>query len=325
MALSQALTDFPGVISFPIAKSAKLTYGIASGCREKLRSLQTVDWTDGMILLRSLGVAGWAVRSVFPLVRRGSIWLPFLLIAAVQGGSLALVLAFGRGAPIPFVGAVMRWIGGEAAAHYPFFYAAVPVLLARWTLLLSTCVFSLATATAVLLFARAWGYDPEVKPWAAAARRYPGILAIGFVTAVLSLLIFLVGQVIPAETLAMNRNLRWGTRLAILGTFLVVQGLLVYAYPWLVLKGSPWTRSLGASARTALHLAIPTLLVVGIPVLLLYPFDYVTGRADIFLTKLRPDLIGSVLFVKIVLEAVLGFFLVGATTRLFLWCTEEEK
>ena len=278
-----------------------------------------------MILLRSLGVAGWAVRSVFPLVRRGSLWLPFLLIAGVQSASLALLLAFGRGAPIPFVGAGMRWTGGEAAVHYPFFYAAVPVFLARWNLLLSACVFSLATAAAVVLFAREWGVDPGAKPWAAAARRYPGILAIGVVTALLSLLIFLAGQMIPAETLAVNRNLRWGTRVAILGAFLVVQSLLVYAYPWLVLKGRPWAQSLGESTRTALRLALPTLLVVGIPVLLLYPFDYLTGRADLFLTKLRPDLIGSVLFVKIVLEAVLGFFLVGATTRLFLWRTEEKK
>jgi hypothetical protein len=270
-------------------------------------------------------VAGWAVRSVFPLVRRGSLWLPFLLIAGVQAVSLALVLAYGRGIPVPLVGSAMRWTGGEAAVHYPFFFAAVPVFLARWNLMLSACVFSFATAAAVLLFARAWGFDPEVKPWSAAGRRYPGILAIGVFTALLSLLIFLGGQIIPAETQAMNRNLRWGSRFTMLGAFLVVQSLLVYAYPWLVLKGQPWARSLGQSTRTALHLAIPTLLVVGIPVLLLYPFDYLTGRADLFLTKLRPDLIGSVLIVKLVLEAVLGFFLVGATTRLFLWRTEEKK
>jgi hypothetical protein len=270
-------------------------------------------------------VAGWAVRSVFPLLRRGSLWLPFLLIVGVQAASLALVLAYGRGIPVPFVGTGMRWTGGEAAVHFPFFYAAVPVFLARWSLLLSACVFSFATAAAVLLFARAWGFESEVGPWRAAGRRYPGILAIGLVTALLSLLIFLAGQIVPADTLAMNRNLRWGTRFTLLGAFLVVQSLLVYAYPWLVLKGQPWALSLGRSTRTALQMAIPTLLVVGVPVLLLYPFDYVTGRADLFLTKLRPDLIGSVLIVKFVLEAVLGFFLVGATTRLFLWRTEEKK
>ncbi len=277
-----------------------------------------------MILLRSLGVAGWAVRSVFPLARRGSLWLPFLFIAVVQCASLALVLAYGRGAPIPFVGAGMRWIGGEGATHFPFFYAAVPVLLARWNLLLSACVFSVATAGAVALFARAWGFRPDVDPWPAARRRYPGILAIGAVTALVSLVIFLAGQVIPAETLAMNRNLRWGTRFALLGTFVIVQSLLVYAYPWIILQGRTWTRSLGESVQTALRLVLPTLLVVGIPVLLLYPLDYLTGRTDLFLIKLRPDLIGAVLFVRIVLEAIFGFFLVGTTTRLFLWRTEEK-
>jgi hypothetical protein len=278
-----------------------------------------------MILLRSLGLAGWAVRSVFPLARRASLWQPFLLIAVAQSASLALVLAYGRGAPVPFVGAGIRWIGGEPATHFPFFYAAVPVLLARWNLLLSACVFSLATAAAVALFARAWGFSPDVRPWPTARRRYPAILALGAVAALVSLLIFLAGQLIPAETLAMNRNLRWGTRFAMVGAFVVVQSLLVFAYPWLVLKGRTWRQSLGESVRMALRLALPTLLVVGIPVVLLYPLDYMTGRTDLFLVKLRPDLIGTVLFVRILLEAILGFFLVGATTRLFLWRTEEKK
>ncbi len=278
-----------------------------------------------MNLVRALGTAGWAVRSALSQASRGPLWLPFLLVAAIQTASLMLLMAYGRGAPVPLVGTAARAVGGEAGTHFPFFYAVVPVLLARWNLILSACLFTWATAVAVLLFAGRWGRGLSGSPWRAAARRYPALLAIGCFTALLSLVIFWIGNLAGPETLAVNRNLRWGTRFAMMAVFIAAQSLFVYAILWVVLERRGWARALGDSIRLALRTAFPTLLVVGIPVLLLYPIDYLSGRADLFLTRLRPDLIGTILLVKIVLEAVLGFVLVGAITRLFLWRLEEEK
>ena len=78
------------------------------------------------------------------------------------------------------------------------------------------------------------------------------------------------------------------------------------------------------SIRVTSKTLLPTLAVVTMPVLFLYPLDYVIGRVDLFATKLAPETIAGLLFAKIVVEIAVGFALVGAVTRLFIWRLEAR-
>ena len=61
------------------------------------------------------------------------------------------------------------------------------------------------------------------------------------------------------------------------------------------------------------------------PFLFLYPLAYAAERVDIFVTRLQPETVAVLLAARIVGELVLGFLLVAAVTRLFLWRLEAAQ
>ena len=77
-----------------------------------------------------LGVAVWAWRGAITLSTRPSIlWLPLLLVTAIQVALLLLLPSFHHGALI-FLGLpLIRLLGGENATHYPLLYYALPTML----------------------------------------------------------------------------------------------------------------------------------------------------------------------------------------------------
>ncbi|HET9233772.1 MAG TPA: hypothetical protein VFP10_06510, partial [Candidatus Eisenbacteria bacterium] len=59
------------------------------------------------------------------------------------------------------------------------------------------------------------------------------------------------------------------------------------------------------------------------PALLLFPVGFLASRSDLFVSKFSPETTVLLVVIQIVLELVLGFLLVGATTRIFIYQTEE--
>jgi hypothetical protein len=270
-----------------------------------------------MTLYRSLAVAGWALQSALRQVAKPALWLPFLLIALLQIAGLEAFLAFYRSGVSIVALPLVRWLGGDAATHYPTFYVFLPVFFARWDTLLAVFAASLTTGAAVLLFARTYG-EGTPSPWSTAARRYLALAGIALISALLSLAVFIPGEQ-TIHRVAGDRMLRWLARLGMMGVFVVAESFIIYASVAVVLEGRSFLRSLRDSVGTAAKLFVPTLVVVGIPVLLAFPLDYLTERSDLFLTKFRPELMTGVLFAKILAELVLGFLLVGAVTRIYLF------
>lgn len=278
-----------------------------------------------MNLFRSLGVAGRAYRSAVSFVFRGSYWLPFLVIAAVQFAALGLLIAFHRPALSGIGVPLVELLGGERATHYPFLYLFLPGMYAKTVLVLAVFVASLMTAVATLYFARALGLQVEGSVWRNAVRRAPALI---LVAAIPAAIVYGLGELFgaaPAEQVLGNAKIRWGLRGGFLLAIVVLQSLLAYTAAWIVLEGHKALPALRDSVRVAARTFLPTLIVVAIPVALLYPLGYLSQRVDLFVGKLRPETVALFISARIVGEILLGFLLVGAVTRLFLWRMEASR
>ena len=123
--------------------------------------------------LQSIGVAAWAWRSAVSLALRSTIWLPFLLVGGVQTAVLLIVVSFHCPAVLPVGLPLIRLLVGDAAAHYPVLYYALPAMFFRVNLAVSVLIASIAAGAATLLFAKAFGFAQEQGAWNRAPRCAP--------------------------------------------------------------------------------------------------------------------------------------------------------
>jgi hypothetical protein len=272
-----------------------------------------------MKLFRSLGVARWAWHSITPFLASPTVWLPFLVVAAFQFSTLILLQSFHKPAVLPFGLPLVRALGGEAATHYPAFFLALPTIFYWMDMFLAVFVSSLTAGVATELFARGFGEGGAGSAWMVAIRRYPTLLLLSAIVAALLFGLSQLVGLVPQDLVLRNPLVRWGARVAMLLLLVLAQSLLVYATAWIVLQGHRLLPAIRDSVRVSLRTFLPTVMIVGVPLLLLFPLGYLSGRGDLFVTKLQPDTIGALLTVRVLSEIVLGFFLIGAVTRLFLW------
>ncbi len=278
-----------------------------------------------MSIFRSFGVAGRAYGTIVPLVTRPAYWLPFLLLAAVQFAILAALVSFHRPG-ISSVGVpVVDFLGDDRATHYPFFYLFLPMMYSKVIRVVAVVMASVTAAVATLYFARALGLGIQGGSWRNALRRAPALI----LTALIPILILYgmgkLSALVPSDLVLGNGKVRWGIRMGELGLNVLLQSFLAYTTAWIVLEGYKVLPALRDSIRVTARTFLPTLIVVGIPITLLYPFSYLIQRGDLFLGKLRPEMLVGVLSLSIVGDMVLSFLLAAAVTRLFLWRMEATR
>jgi hypothetical protein len=97
----------------------------------------------------------------------------------------------------------------------------------------------------------------------------------------------------------------------------------VYAAAWILLRNERGLKAVADSIRLTKSTFLPTFVVVALPAVLLYPLSFLDSRADLFVTKFRPEAVTGLILVQIVLEILFGFLLIGAVTRIFIYQTEE--
>jgi hypothetical protein len=278
-----------------------------------------------MNLFRAAGMVVWAVRSAVACALRGRLWLPFLAIAGIQLLALILFLNFYQGLLSPFMAPLLRTLGGPGATHYPNLYLALPLVFSRLSLVLSVILTCIMVGAATILFAQAFGRAERLAPWSRAWKRYPALLiATGILAACLFAIPYL-GQLVPQESLLGNSKVRWGTRGLLFLLSILVQCFLAYAAAWIVLRNERALKAVGDSFRLTRATFLPTFAIVALPAILLYPLGFLASRSDFFVTKFRPEALAGLIVVQIVVEIVLGFILVGAITRIFLYQTEEAQ
>jgi hypothetical protein len=248
-----------------------------------------------------------------------------LIIAASQVVVLVLLLSFHRSAVLPFVLPVIQLVIGDAATHYPLFFFALPAVFSRVDLAISALVASLMVGIATLMFASVYHGKSQEGAWKTALKRYPVLLGTTIVMLTVLFLVSKAQSLVPQDSFRGNAMIRWGTRAGVLLVFILVQSLFAYGSAWIVLRGRSVLAAIRDSIRLAWRTLLPTFLLIAIPTLLLYPINYLTGRPDLIADKFRPETMVGILGVKIALEVILGFLLVGAITRVFLYRLEEAQ
>jgi len=277
-----------------------------------------------MNVFHSLGVAGWAFGAVLKKSLSPRLWSPFLLLGVCQGLLLLGVLNFFRPGIQGVVVPLLQKIGGDQATHYPFFYAVLPVLVARVDLVVGVLVSSWLAGVSVLLFAEGFGHPVEA-PWRTAGRRYFSLALFSLIVTALVFGVFMLPKLVPSGAYLSSRVVRWGTRFGVLGLAVLVETLFAYGTAWIVLGGRNVVQALGGAVSSGMKLFIPTFLLVLVPAVIQFPFSYLGGRADLFVTKFRPEVMAGMLGTEIVIETMLSFFLAGTVTYLFLWREESLR
>lgn len=276
-------------------------------------------------LVRSLGLAAWALRSAASAVFRPRIWLPFFLLAGIQLAGLGLLLGFHRPALLPVGLPLVKALGGENATHYPGLYLYLPVLFTRVEMVLAVLVASLTGGVATIFFASHFGLETTGGAWHRVWRAAPKLIVLAAIPLAVLMALNELGRLVPQDLFITNAKVRWATRGASLLLVIVVQSLVVYCTAWVVLQGHRVWPALRDSCRVTLSTLMPTLILVAVPVALLFPLDFLAQRADLFASKLAPETMVAVVVGKIVLQIVLGFLLVGTITRLFVWRMEPAR
>ncbi|MCK4414021.1 MAG: hypothetical protein KAY32_10785 [Candidatus Eisenbacteria sp.] len=275
--------------------------------------------------IQALGIAAWAWRATGAVTLRPLLWLPFVFVAALQLGALLLLVGFHRPLLLPLGLPLVDLLGGEPASHYPLLYYQLPAMFFKLNLVISTLFASVAAGAGTLLFARSYGYPVEEGIWERTLRCAPRLIAVTLIVVACLLGVTLLASLVPREAAMESLLVRWGLRGALLGLFILLQSLLIYTTPWIVLLGHRIGPAIRDSVRVTLRTLFPTLIAVGIPLLLLFPFSYVTGRVDLLAGQLRPELIATLLGLQVVCQMLVTFFLIGGVTRLFLWRVEAAR
>lgn len=269
--------------------------------------------------MNPLAVFAGASESVVPLTARPRIWFPFFVLAIVQLLALALLVSFYRPIFLPLVLPFLKSVGGEPMVHYPFFFYGLPTAFLRTTLVLAVVLESFTVAVATLLFARAFTGESHRGAWAHTARRYPALLVLGLIVVGLSYGLSLLFGLVPAEAFAGSPLVRWGSRMGMIALNALLQTFLAFTTAWVVIEGYGPFSAVRKSIVLGLRAFLPAFLMILAASLLLFPFDYLSGRPDLIVEKLRPETVSWLLGLRSLTQILIGFFLTGGITYIFIW------
>jgi hypothetical protein len=265
---------------------------------------------------------------------RWRLWGPFLVLWAVQAGSILLLTQFYQPLLAPvlvpvlrLVGRILGPLGGDPILHYPFFYLALPSVFTVVALFLDLFVGSWTLAVAFLLF---WQADRPAEPFQGAFGRAARVytrLVLARLPLVLLLVLLLFGlprmllggaSDLPGSTL---RTIRYGS--VLIGS--ILEGLFLFAPLAILVEGKGVGGALRRSLALAGRIPLATLGAVLIPNLIQIPVSAVFRRSDVIVQRLTPEVMVWVLLGTALLYAVSAFFMVGAGARLFRFHAEETR
>lgn len=269
-------------------------------------------------MLSQLNLALWAWLESFRDFRRARVWVPFLILGAVQLFVVLLLTQFHRPLLAPLLAPLIQTMVGAPALHYPQFYIALPSVFGRINPFLDWLVGSFILGAAVLvLWHSALGMGNR-ESWRLAARRYLSLLAVR-----LPLLVLLLGLawVLPMTLIPEGGELRGNTlRLFRYGTFVVgvvLEMMFVYAPVVLLLESTPVLPALGRGLRVLTRAPLATALVVGVPNLLQLPISWALRRADTVVQSLNPELVLVMVAGAILVYVGINYFILASVVRIY--------
>ncbi len=252
-------------------------------------------------------------KQVFQVLRKNPIIMILFLVLGVLDGIALTVLFFAPIPPVSYILApVIRTFWTEQYLHYPYNFLLLPKLFGHVHFLIST-VIGVFIGGLIIKKIEADQLGQNVSTLMAAGSIFKKYFSL-VIAWLLMYGVFVVSlkgllYILPKTFLI---QLSGGF---ILG--LLVQSILTFIFPVLVLVNGGFFRSIGTALRYGLRnigmmsvvLAIPMLLALGLSVLKLYTPTFI---------KFYPELVLWVLAGGIVITLIVDMFITSASTLVFL-------
>jgi hypothetical protein len=259
---------------------------------------------------------------------RPGLWLPWLILGAIQVVAVVLIATFAHPAVSWAMAPVLRAIGGDAALHYPEVFRMLPDLFGRVDLVLT------ATLGAVAAGAATWLFGSELaRGTGAAAPAGAGVRsAIGRWLAIV-----VINLPFNLMALGLTYGLSWWLgerdssglvqrvgRLAGLCGALLIQAFFIYGTALVVLGGrGVWDafKSLPGAAGRGFFAALTLSIGAVIP---LFPLQELAARSATIVDRGTPEVVVLLVLAQVAVVLVTSFVLAGAVTVVYQGAVAPE-
>ncbi len=263
----------------------------------------------------------WSWKETFMALRRPLVLVPFIVYALVQ---LFLVagLVFFMYPPFSFLFLpLLRWLGGEAALHYPNYFLGLPQAFDLLNLGLSGILGIGVVGAATLLFAA----NDRKATWGSRMQnvraRYGHLFGAWLVETALSLAVIYGCAAWAASNPALGKYL--GV-VRVLGV-IFVGALLGFTSALIMLERQPFPSAIVMSMRSFARYGIFAFIFVGVPSLLQFPIQFLLSKSAVIVQKLNPEIIAGIVGASIVAGMISNFLIIGALTNLYRIAAFETK
>ncbi|MCK4512610.1 hypothetical protein KAW64_12775 [bacterium] len=279
-----------------------------------------------MDIVQQFNALIWSWAETLRALRRRVGVRPLLIYAAVQLVVLVMLALFAYPPFVSFVMPLIRWRLGEAAMHYPGSFLALRAIFGQVDMVLTVVLGGFVTGAAVWLFSVYYGGgdDPPATGFRVAAKRYIPVLVIALIGLAIAQIVTRVPMGLWGY-LADERPMRFRLlRMATIGMVMVVQSLLVYAIPYVILGSRRVWSALGASLSLAVRNPITTFLIVAVPAALELLPAWLSRNSTVIMYRFAPEGMMMILAVWIAVIFFVTYLMVGAATRFYIYATQDD-
>lgn len=265
-----------------------------------------------------VALAGHSVVAAFGSLRRGGLWVPWLLFGAIQVAGLLMLAAFAHPLLSGIMAPLVARIAGPDVLHYPNVFRVLPALHARIAFVLDALVGVVAIGAATRLFAARFSGTgmPAGQGLREAFARW-GTLVLAYLP--LQLLVLLLTFGIPEWLHARGSagmTVRLGMLAGIVGVVLV-QVVFVLIAPLVILAGHG-VRDTWRELPTLLQqMGIAALVVVVLGTVATWPVQILGRFADRIVDRGAPELVILLVGIQISAAMIAAFVTAGSITLVY--------
>lgn len=267
---------------------------------------------------KGLLLGAW--KSSFEAMKSLSTFVPFLIYAGFQGLLLVSLVYFVYPPFSAIWVPLTRALFGDRALHYPNNYIVLAPLFDWSNVVLSGLVGALVVGVATYLFGMRYNAGkPDVR--VGIRRTIHKYFMLFGVWAVETALILIAVVVAPLAIGKMfNLGYTQGRMVEYAGLVLAVGvgALFAYTTALIVLSGKGLFTSIKESVSLFARNPLATLLLVAVPTAVRFPFEYLSGKAPVLISRFSPEIMIAVLSAGIFVSFFANYVLVGSVTFYFL-------
>lgn len=262
----------------------------------------------------------WLWQQCFVSMKKIKTFIPFAFYATVQLVMLISLVNFINPPFVMFYTPVIRRLFGEGALHYPTFFYILTPLFNQLNFVLSGLVGIILIGVATHVFAYNFMRN-KISLRIALQRtlkKYPSLLLLWIAESIISMTIILGLPFILTKFLAPDYMVTRIIELTSLFLGIIVTALFAYTTAYIVLSDQSFGRSIAQTFSTFKENILVTFILVAIPAFLYMPISYLSGKADIIITKFSPEMMATLLAFGIIVSLLTNYFQINTITRFYI-------